>query len=120
LIPYSFTHKHVFKKIMIVAAGPFFNLLLAVIIYTGFFIFIGTEDIRPVVNHVVAESPADRSGTSARGRVAAVNGETVASWGDINRLIAEGRAATCASRSIVTAIFSMSPSPPRPRWPRIY
>jgi regulator of sigma E protease len=58
LIPYSFTHKHVFKKIMIVAAGPFFNLLLAVIIYTGFFTIIGTEDVRPVVNHVVAESPA--------------------------------------------------------------
>jgi regulator of sigma E protease len=58
LIPYSFTHKHVFKKIMIVAAGPFFNLLLAVIIYTAFFTIIGTEDIRPVVNHVVAESPA--------------------------------------------------------------
>ena len=56
MIPYSFTHKHVFKKIMIVAAGPFFNLLLAVIIYTCFFTFIGTEDIRPVVNHVVAES----------------------------------------------------------------
>jgi regulator of sigma E protease len=47
MIPYSFTHKHVFKKILIVAAGPFFNLLLAVIIYSAFFTFIGTEDIRP-------------------------------------------------------------------------
>jgi regulator of sigma E protease len=90
LIPYSFTHKHVFKKIMIVAAGPFFNLLLAVIIYTGFFTIIGTEDVRPVVNHVVAESPAAGVGLQPGDRVAAVNGETVAAWGDINRLIAEG------------------------------
>jgi regulator of sigma E protease len=90
LIPYSFTHKHVFKKIMIVAAGPFFNLLLAVIIYTGFFTFIGTEDIRPVVNHVVAESPAEQAGLKPGDLVAAVNGETVAAWSDINRLVADG------------------------------
>jgi regulator of sigma E protease len=91
MIPYSFTHKHVFKKIMIVAAGPFFNLLLAVIIYTGFFTFIGTEDIRPVVNHVVAESPAAAAGLQAGDLVAAVNGETVVAWSDINRLIADGK-----------------------------
>ncbi len=93
MIPFSFTHKHVFKKIMIVAAGPFFNLLLAVIIYAGFFAFIGTEDIRPVVNHVVKESPADRAGLQARDVVAAINGSSVASWGDINRLIADGKGA---------------------------
>ncbi|MFO7713897.1 RIP metalloprotease RseP [Desulfosarcina sp.] len=93
MIPYSFTHKHVFKKIMIVAAGPFFNLLLAVIIYAGFFYFIGTEDIRPVVNHVAADSPAARAGLHNGDVVVAVNGSKVASWGGINRLIAEGRGA---------------------------
>ncbi|MBC2745047.1 MAG: RIP metalloprotease RseP [Desulfosarcina sp.] len=91
MIPYSFTHKHVFKKIMIVAAGPFFNLLLAVIIYTGFFYFIGTEDIRPVINHVVKESPAAQAGLQTRDVVVVINGETVASWSDINRLIADGK-----------------------------
>ena len=91
MIPYSFTHKHVFKKIMIVAAGPFFNLLLAVIIYTGFFTFIGTEDIRPVVNHVVKESPAAQAGLQAGDVVAAIDGSTVVSWSDINRLIADGQ-----------------------------
>ena len=91
MIPYSFTHKHVFKKIMIVAAGPFFNLLLAVIIYAGFFTFIGTEDIRPVVNHVVKESPAEHAGLQAGDVVVAINGSTVASWSDINRLIADGQ-----------------------------
>lgn len=90
MIPYSFTHKHVFKKILIVAAGPFFNLLLAVIIYTGFFTFIGTEDIRPVVNHVNAGSPAASAGLQAGDLVAAVNAEAVVAWSDINRLIAEG------------------------------
>ncbi|MFC1826066.1 site-2 protease family protein, partial [Thermodesulfobacteriota bacterium] len=36
-IEISFTHKHVFKRILIVAAGPFFNLLLAVIILFGIY-----------------------------------------------------------------------------------
>ena len=89
MIPYSFTHKHVFKRILIVAAGPVFNLLLAVLIYMGFFTFIGTEDIRPVVNHVVAESPAARAGLQVGDLVEAVNTEKVASWSDINRLVAD-------------------------------
>ena len=91
MLPYSFTHKHVFKKIMIVAAGPFFNLLLAVIIYTVFFIFIGTEDIRPVINHVVEKSPAARADLRPGDVVVAINGEKVAAWGDINRLIADAQ-----------------------------
>lgn len=91
MMPYSFTHKHVFKKILIVAAGPFFNLLLAVIIYAAFFTFIGTEDIRPVINHVAQESPAARAGLKTGDVVATINGTTVASWSDINRLIADGR-----------------------------
>jgi regulator of sigma E protease len=91
LIPYSFTHKHVFKKILIVAAGPFFNLLLAAIIYSAFFAFVGTEDIRPVINHVVAESPASRAGLQTNDVIVAINGKTVDSWGDINRLISAGK-----------------------------
>ncbi|MGA8180657.1 MAG: site-2 protease family protein, partial [Desulfobacterales bacterium] len=38
-IPLSFTHKHVFKRILIVAAGPFFNILLALIIFFTIFQF---------------------------------------------------------------------------------
>lgn len=91
LIPYSFTHKHVFKKILIVAAGPFFNLLLAVIIYAVFFAFIGTEDIRPVVKHVTENSPAARAGLQTDDVVTAVNESKVSSWSEINQLIADAK-----------------------------
>jgi len=40
----SFNHKSVFKRILIVAAGPVFNLFLAVLIFFGFFLAIGIED----------------------------------------------------------------------------
>jgi regulator of sigma E protease len=91
LVPYSFLHKHVFKKILIVAAGPFFNLLLAAIIYSAFFAFVGTEDIRPVINHVVAGSPAAQAGLQPGEVVVAVDGATVKSWGDIDRRIADSK-----------------------------
>lgn len=91
LIPQSFTHKHVFKKILIVAAGPLFNLLLAVIIYAGFFFFVGTEDIRPVINHVDDESPAAVAGLKTGDVIVSIDGDTVVSWSDINRLVEAGQ-----------------------------
>jgi regulator of sigma E protease len=39
----SFTHKHVFKRICIVAAGPIFNLLLAIVIFFGIFLTSGMQ-----------------------------------------------------------------------------
>ena len=41
-IALSFTHKHVAKRMLIVAAGPVFNILLAVFIFFGIFYFSGT------------------------------------------------------------------------------
>ena len=38
-IPFSFTHKHVLKKLLIVAAGPLFNVLLAMLIFLRFSFF---------------------------------------------------------------------------------
>ncbi len=94
LRPYSFTHKHVFKRFLIVAAGPFFNLLLAVMIYTFFFMIIGTEDIRPVVNHVAPGGPAAEVGIRSGDLVLVVDGQPVKAWGDINRFIADAKGKT--------------------------
>ncbi len=90
-IPYSFTHKNVYQRIGIVAAGPFFNLLLAALIYAAFFMFVGTEDIRPVVNHVIAESPADKAGVRVGDFIESIDETPVSSWGDINRLIEDSK-----------------------------
>ena len=46
-IPISFTHKNVWKRILIVAAGPFFNFLLAVIIFFGIFQISGMFILQP-------------------------------------------------------------------------
>ena len=57
-IPVSFTHKHVFKRILIVAAGPFFNFLLAALVFFGIFIISGTYILKPTVGKVETDTPA--------------------------------------------------------------
>ena len=44
-IPVSFTDKSVYKRILIVAAGPMFNLLLAVVIFFSIFQEIGRAHV---------------------------------------------------------------------------
>jgi len=61
-IPISFTHKHVFKRILIVAAGPMFNMLLAVIIFFVIFQISGLLILKPVIGEVKKETPAHRGG----------------------------------------------------------
>jgi regulator of sigma E protease len=79
-IPISFTHKHVFKRFLIVAAGPFFNLLLAVIIFFGIYIVSGTYIVKPTIGKVDPDSPAAMAGLLDKDEIVAINGVEVTSW----------------------------------------
>jgi regulator of sigma E protease len=90
----SFMHKNVFKRISIVAAGPLFNLLLAIIIYSGFFFFIGMDDIRPVINKIEKGSPAENAGLAIQDEIISINANRVEYWSDINRIIYSSKGRT--------------------------
>ena len=79
-IPISFTHKHVFKRILIVAAGPVFNLFLAVIIFFAIFQISGRYVLKPTVGKVAPGSPAARAGFLPGDRVVAIDGQAVTTW----------------------------------------
>ncbi len=82
-IPFSFTHKNVFKRIAIVAAGPLFNLFLAVIIFFGIFIVNGTYILEPVVGKVQQDAPAGKAGIMEGDRVIEINGAQIKTWEDM-------------------------------------
>jgi len=82
-IPLSFTHKHVFKRILIVAAGPVFNLLLAVVIFFGIFQISGVYILKPVVGEVKADSPAQQGGLQKGDLVLSIDGQAVSSWDEM-------------------------------------
>lgn len=90
----SFTHKPVWQRMLIVAAGPVFNLILAVVIYTALFLFNGVSGLAPVVGEVTSESPAAVAGLGHGDRVVSINGEAISLWRDIVEAMKEsdGRA----------------------------
>jgi len=82
-IPFSFTHKHVLKRILIVAAGPLFNLLLAVVIFFFLFLIYGNFVLKPVIGEVLDTGPAKSSGLKSKDLVVAVNGSDIKTWNEM-------------------------------------
>ena len=79
-IPFSFTHKHVLKKLLIVAAGPLFNVLLAVLIFLCIFLFSGTYILKPIIGDVQENMPAYDAGLQKGDIILAIDGKAVATW----------------------------------------
>lgn len=86
-IPISFTHKHVFKRIIIVAAGPFFNFVLAVIIFFVIFLITGTFILKPVVGTVEQGSPAATAGIVKGDLIESIDGMPITSWEEMAEII---------------------------------
>ncbi|RSF06090.1 RIP metalloprotease RseP [Achromobacter aegrifaciens] len=77
----AFNSKPVGQRIAIVAAGPIFNLILAVFLYAGLNMA-GTEEPVAVIAQPAADTPAARAGLLSGDRLLAIDGEEVASWSD--------------------------------------
>lgn len=90
-IPISFTHKHVAKRMLIVAAGPFFNLLLAFLIFLGIFLISGTFVLMPSVGEIRDASPAQTAGLKSGDLITAIDGSQVDSWDQMAALISTSK-----------------------------
>lgn len=76
----AFNRQPVWKRAPIVAAGPFFNFLFAILAYWAVFVA-GIEGIRPIVGKVAPESIAERAGFGEGDEILAIDGRSVQSWG---------------------------------------
>jgi regulator of sigma E protease len=95
-IPFSFTHKHVFKRILIVAAGPLFNILLALIIFFGIFQISGLLILKPGIGDVNEGSPAHMAGLKKNDLVVSIDGVDISSWEDMANAIMASKGKTLA------------------------
>lgn len=78
-LPRTFNHQPIHRRIAILAAGPLFNFLFAILAYWLMFM-IGVPGMRPVVGEVSAGSQAARAGLVAGDEIIGVGGTQVTTW----------------------------------------
>jgi regulator of sigma E protease len=79
----SFTRRPPWQRIVVLLAGPGFNILFAIIVLWGMFWANGETEIRPLVGDVVKGSVADRAGLHSGDEIVAINGTPVAGQRDV-------------------------------------
>ncbi len=74
--PYSYNHAPVWKRILTLLAGPFANLIFAVLAY-WVLLMVGIPSFKPVVGAVTPDSIAARAGLRSDDLITAVQGKAV-------------------------------------------
>jgi regulator of sigma E protease len=83
----SFHHKKVGPRAAIVAAGPIANFLLAIVIFTCLFTFIGRPSTTARVDQVEAGSAAATAGFQSGDVVTAIDDAKIGSFSDMQRIV---------------------------------
>jgi len=77
--PRAFNRQPLWKRSLIVLAGPAFNFLFAILVYWILFMA-GMTGIKPVVGHVTTNSLAAQAGFRAGETLVTIDGRAVQSW----------------------------------------
>ena len=85
-LPRAFNRQLVWKRMIIVTAGPLANLLLAILLYWVLFMS-GVAGIKPLLGDVPENSPAARASMKAGELVHRVAGSPVQTWQDVRWLL---------------------------------
>lgn len=83
----SLQHKPLWQRALVVAAGPFANFILAIVIFTLLLTLVGKVVIPPVVGAVAPGSPAQRAGIQAGDVFRDIDGTPIRDFGDISRVV---------------------------------
>ncbi|WP_256823033.1 MULTISPECIES: sigma E protease regulator RseP [unclassified Pseudomonas] len=107
----SFNRKTVRQRIAIVAAGPIANFLLAMVFF-WFLAMLGSEQIRPVIGAVEADSMAAKAGLVAGQEIVSIDGEPTTGWGAVNLQLVR-RLGESGTVKVVVREQDSSAEPPR-------
>ena len=74
------------KKIVILAAGPFANFLLAAILYFAIAL-LGNNALAPQIGKVLPDSPAQKAGLMVGDTILKINNAKIQTWNDLHKII---------------------------------
>ena len=117
--PREFTGKPIWQRILVVAAGPAFNLIFAVAAFWAMLV-IGKPDFQPLVGDV--SHLAAQAGIQQGDRVLSVDGQPIANWTGLGLALANAAQARQAtplqvrtpSGAVETRVLHFDKLPPHP------
>lgn len=85
--PYEFMSKPVWKRFLVIFAGPFMNFVLAIVVLAGLYMTRGKEVEAVFIGQVAEGSPAESAGFSAGDEIVAIDGTEVKTFQEMASLI---------------------------------
>ena len=85
---HTFPAQPVWKRALIVLAGPLTNLLFAILVFAGFFMAYGAPALPPVIGGVQAGSAAEAAGLRVGDRIVRIDGQAIESFDAIPNMVA--------------------------------
>lgn len=82
----SFFKQPTWKRMLIVLAGPVFNFLLAIFIFSVIYMY-GVPNATPVIGEFSSGSPALEAGMQAGDRIVEINDKKISYWSEISPII---------------------------------
>ena len=82
-----FVLKPLYQRALIVAAGPFANFLLAILIFFSIYTFVGKDFTPAVINEVQKDSPAMQAGLKKDDVIISIDGNKVNSIMEVSKFI---------------------------------
>lgn len=110
----SFALRPAWQRLVVIVAGPLFNLVLAWFLYWGIFFGQGQEFLLPQAGIVTEGSPAMRAGVQSGDKILEVNGVAITRWDELVSAVmaSEGRdMALTLQRGNDILVATAAPSP---------
>ncbi len=84
----SFSFQPIWKRALIISAGPFFNFFLAAVLFSLVNLFIGIPSpLPPKIGEISSGLPAEEAGLRKGDLVLSIDGEEVSKWEDLSKII---------------------------------
>ena len=82
-----FNNASLFSRLSIVFSGPLANILLGILIITSLYSFHGRYEVKPEVNQVVKNSPAEKAGLKVNDLIISIDNIKIYNFEDIRKIV---------------------------------